>query len=71
METEESKVSLHLLKSAPVLMPWRKFASWIGMDEGVVEGWIRVGYIPRIKIGNRVMVNVALLSRRLLEQEGL
>ncbi|MBD9630635.1 DNA-binding protein [Pseudomonas sp. PDM19] len=71
METEGSKVSLDLLKNAPVLMPWRKFASWIGMDEGVVEGWIRVGYIPRIKIGNRVMVNVALLSRRLLEQEGL
>ena len=70
METEGSKVSLDLLNSAPVLMPWRKFASWIGMDEGVVEGWIRVGYIPRIKIGNRVMVNVALLSRRLLEQEG-
>jgi hypothetical protein len=71
METEGSKVSLDLVRSAPVLMPWRKFASWIGMDEGVVEGWIRVGYIPRIKIGNRVMVNVALLSRRLLEQEGL
>ncbi|TLP72563.1 DNA-binding protein [Pseudomonas nitroreducens] len=71
METEGSKVSLDLLKNAPVLMPWRKFASWIGMDEGVVEGWIRVGYIPRIKIGNRVMVNVALLNRRLLEQEGL
>ncbi|MBD9512852.1 MULTISPECIES: DNA-binding protein [unclassified Pseudomonas] len=71
METEGSKVSLEAVKNAPVLMPWRKFASWIGMDEGVVEGWIRVGYIPRIKIGNRVMVNVALLSRRLLEQEGL
>lgn len=71
METEGSKVSLDLLKNAPVVMPWRKFASWIGMDEGVVEGWIRVGYIPRIKIGNRVMVNVALLNRRLLEEEGL
>ncbi|QEY73078.1 DNA-binding protein [Pseudomonas denitrificans (nom. rej.)] len=71
MEQNGSKVSLDALKNAPVLMPWRKFASWIGMDEGVVEGWIRVGYIPRIKIGNRVMVNVALLSRRLLEQEGL
>ncbi|MBD9675681.1 DNA-binding protein [Pseudomonas sp. PDM18] len=71
MEQNGGKVSIEALKSAPVLMPWRKFASWIGMDEGVVEGWIRVGYIPRIKIGNRVMVNVALLSRRLLEQEGL
>lgn len=71
MEQNGSKVSLEAVKNAPVLMPWRKFASWIGMPEGVVEGWIRVGYIPRIKIGNRVMVNVALLSRRLLEQEGL
>ncbi|MCG8906269.1 DNA-binding protein [Pseudomonas sp. DP-17] len=71
MEQNGGKVSLGLVENAPVLMPWRKFASWIGMDEGVVEGWIRVGYIPRIKIGNRVMVNVALLSRRLLEQESL
>lgn len=71
MEQNGSKVSLEAVKNAPVLMPWRKFASWIGMEEGVVEGWIRVGYIPRIKIGNRVMVNVALLNRRLLEQEGL
>lgn len=71
MEQNGSKVSLEAIKNAPLLMPWRKFASWIGMDEGVVEGWIRVGYIPRIKIGNRVMVNVALLNRRLLEQEGL
>lgn len=71
MEQNGSKVSLEALKNAPVLMPWRKFASWIGMDEGVVEGWIRVGHIPRIKIGNRVMVNVALLNRRLLEGDGL
>lgn len=71
MEQNGFAVSPEVLKNAPMLMPWRKFASWIGMEEGVVEGWIRVGYIPRIKIGNRVMVNVALLNQRLLQGEGI
>jgi len=71
METKGMTVSSDVLKGAPMLMPWRKFAVWIGMDEGVVEGWIRVGYIPRIKIGNRVMVNVTLLNQRLLQGEGI
>ncbi|MDH1008318.1 DNA-binding protein [Pseudomonas nicosulfuronedens] len=71
MELEGSKLSGEVLKGAPMLMPWRKFAAFIGMSEGVVEGWIRVGHIPRVKIGNRVMVNVTLLNQRLLQGEGI
>jgi hypothetical protein len=43
----------------------------MGDDEQTVWGWIRNGYIPRYKIGTKVLVNVALLTRHLLEQEGI
>lgn len=57
--------------SAPPLMPWREFANWIRMPEShdVVWGWIRNGYIPSHKVGRHVVVNVALLTSQLLEQE--
>lgn len=71
METEGIKVSPDALKGAPILMPWKDFASWIGVREWIVQNWIRQGYIPRIKIGVHVMVNVALLNKRLLESEGI
>ncbi|MDI3903768.1 DNA-binding protein [Pseudomonas aeruginosa] len=73
MELEGVKVSVADLKGAPPLLPWQVFAEWIGMgnDEQIVWGWIRKGYIPRYKIGTHVMVNVALLSRRLLDEEGI
>jgi len=73
MEQEGIKVSAADLRGAPPLLFWRDFANWIGMGdhEQIVWGWIRNGYIPRYKIGTHVMVNVALLNRRLLEQEGL
>lgn len=52
-------------------MPWREFANWIRMPEShdVVWGWIRNGYIPSHKVGRHVVVNVALLTSQLLEQE--
>ena len=58
-------------QSAPPLMPWREFANWIRMPEShdVVWGWIRNGYIPSHKVGRHVVVNVALLTSQLLEQE--
>lgn len=73
MELEGIKVSAADLRGAPPLLPWKEFARWIGMgeDEQIVWGWIRNGYIPRYKIGTHVMVNVALLSRHLLDQEGI
>lgn len=61
------------LFGAPPLMPWQAFADWIGMQEEpeVVRAWLDRGYIPRVKIGKRVMVNVALLTKELLEREGM
>jgi hypothetical protein len=56
---------------APPLMPWLKFAEWIGMaDEPiVVRTWVERGYLPSKKVGKRTMVNVALLTQQLMEQE--
>lgn len=60
------------LLAAPPLMPWRDFANWIRMTEGhdVVEGWIKRGYLPTVKIGRHRMVNVAQLTQSLLNEEG-
>lgn len=60
------------LFGAPPLMPWQAFADWIGMNEEpqVVRAWLDRGYLPTVKIGKRVMVNVALLTKELLEKEG-
>ena len=64
-------VDLKKLHGAPPLMPWQKFAEWIGMaDEPiVVRTWVERGYLPSCKVGKRTMVNVALLTQQLLEQE--
>ncbi|WP_338110576.1 DNA-binding protein [Pseudomonas indica] len=52
-------------------MPWQSFAEWIGMGDEpiVVRSWLERGYIPSLKVGRRLMVNVALLTRQLMEQE--
>ncbi|WP_425273869.1 DNA-binding protein [Phytopseudomonas daroniae] len=52
-------------------MPWREFANWIRMENehDKVRGWIRNGYLPSKKIGKYVLVNVALLTKQLMEEE--
>lgn len=69
MDLEELKTNAQLV--SPPVMPWREFADWIRMesDHNTVWGWIRNGYIPSYKVGRHVMVNVALLTSQLLEQE--
>lgn len=51
----------------PPVMAWRHFALVTGNDEGVVRGWIDKGYIPVIRLGKHVQVNVAALLCQLLE----
>jgi len=55
----------------PPLMPWREFADWIRMENehDTVRGWIRRGYLPTVKLGKHVMVNLSLLSQRLLDED--
>ncbi|MNR30734.1 hypothetical protein D3C85_1482030 [compost metagenome] len=71
MDVEGTTLSLKDLLSPPPVMPWREFADWIRMsnDHNTVWGWIRNGYIPSHKVGKHVMVNVALLTSKLVEEE--
>ena len=59
------------LHGAPPLMPWPKFAEWIGMGDEpiVVRTWVERGYLPSKKVGKRTMVNVARLVQQLLDEE--
>lgn len=65
-----TEVTPSLLYGAPPVLPWEVFADWIGMSDetGVVKGWIDRGYVPTLKIGKRLMVNVALFQRQLVEE---
>jgi hypothetical protein len=55
----------------PPLMAWREFADWIRMEHGVVQGWIESGYLPSVRIGKHRLVNIALLSKNLMEEENI
>jgi hypothetical protein len=60
-----------MLHGAPPLMPWAKFAEWIGMGDEpkVVRSWVERGYLPSRKVGKRTMVNVVRLVQQLLDEE--
>jgi hypothetical protein len=53
----------------PPMMEWRRFAEWIGVDEGIVYNWMRRAYLPTVKVGKYPMVNVVVLVERLREGE--
>ncbi|WP_218668101.1 hypothetical protein [Vreelandella utahensis] len=50
-------------------MEWREFADWIRVRRSIVEGWIRLAYIPTFKIGRHRLVNVARLIEQIQEGE--
>lgn len=68
---EGVNIELNDQSQTPPLMPWREFADWIRMADNhdKVRGWIRRGYIPTVKLGKHVMVNLTLLNHRLLEED--
>jgi len=45
-----------------------RFAEMIGIEEGVVQGWIGRGYIPTYSIGKYTLINLALLNRMALDK---
>lgn len=69
MDISDLEINEH--PQSPPLMPWREFADWIRMenDHDTVRGWIRRGYLPTVKLGKHVMVNLSLLSQRLLDED--
>jgi len=42
-----------------------RYAKSIGIDVGVVDGWVKRGYIPTIKIGKRRLINIAAMTQEL------
>jgi hypothetical protein len=47
-----------------------KFADLVGVDVGVVNGWIDKGYLPSMKLGKHRLVNIALLAEECMDQKG-
>lgn len=50
-------------------MTIERFSQLSGLDEGVLQGHIRRGYLPTIKVGRYRMINVALLNAQCLNTE--
>lgn len=50
-------------------MTIERFSQLSGLDEGVLQGHIRRGYLPTIKVGRYRMINVALLNAQCLSAE--
>lgn len=65
----ESPFNVTSQASIPV-MEREKFANLVGVDIGIVNGWIDRGHLPSIKIGKHRLVNLALLAKECLEKEG-
>lgn len=57
-----------VVKNAPPVLPWAKFADWIQVEPGVVRAWIDRGYLPVTKIGKYTLVNVELFRQQLTGQ---
>lgn len=45
-----------------------RFAEMIGIEEGVVQGWIAKGYIPTYSVGKYTLINLALLNKLALDK---
>jgi len=63
----EPQISLDTI-GIPVFVPTltiEKYAHSIGVSSDVVDGWIKRGYIPTVKIGRRRLVNIAAMTREL------
>jgi excisionase family DNA binding protein len=64
---KEPQIALDTI-AIPVFVPTltiEKYAHSIGVSPDVVDGWIKRGYIPTVKIGRRRLVNIAALTREL------
>jgi len=46
-----------------------RFAEQSGMEEGVVIGWVKKGYLPVKRIGKYTLINLALFNQELLSEE--
>jgi hypothetical protein len=64
----EPPINMSSQANVPI-MERSKFAELVGVDVGVVNGWIERGYLPSIKMGKHRLVNIALLAKECIERE--
>lgn len=71
MNPEDIKppASFQVQPTTPLIKPQR-FAELVGVTDRTVDGWVRQGYLPIIKIGRHTLVNLALVHQQCLDKEG-
>lgn len=52
------------------VMERERFAALVGVEPGVVSGWIERGHVPTLKIGRYRLINLVALTREALAAEG-
>lgn len=53
---------VEFLLPVPV-MTRERFASWTGLEEGVLRGMIDKGHLPTLKLGRRRLINLIALAQ--------
>jgi len=57
----------NLANFVPPVMHKERFAEWVGVSVGVVEGWADRGYVPTVVIGKHKLINLVLLNEQCLK----
>ncbi len=58
------------MQFSPVLVcTIARFSELSGIDEGIVLGWVKKGYLPTKRIGKYCLINLALFNQDLLNSE--
>jgi hypothetical protein len=61
---EQPEKIIRLGFEIPLMHP-DKFASAVGVTQGVVGGWIDSAYVPTVKVGKYRLINMVLLVENL------
>lgn len=56
-------VEMMLLQNIVPVMEKNRFAELIGMDIGIVNGWIEKGHLETVKFGRYRLINLLALSQ--------
>ena len=60
--SQADSLTLSLVPPSVPVMDRERFAVLVGIDLGVVNGWIDRGYVPTVKIGRHRLINLAVLT---------
>ncbi len=69
IKTSAAKILLvdnSIVLSVP-FMDQKEFARLVGVTYRVVTNWVTRGYIPVVEIGHRVLINLALMAKQLID----